>query len=521
MHIRSRQASIAPSHDEASRSLARPVPSKYSLDQSLLKLQQTIGNQSVQRLVHSQPVQGLRPSQGGLLQRKCACGGTPGLDGECAECRQKRLRRQLHPTSQPEAAAVPPIVHEVLRSPGQPLDTNTRACMELRFGHDFSQVRVHTDSRAAESARAVNAAAYTVGANIAFDTERFIPATVGGKRLLAHELAHVVQQQDAAGSQNQWIVSRSDHPLEREADSVAAQVSRDRAVTHQQLLTGTSSQIVQRDLALEPPVVVPEQPELTDAQAQAAIRYNRASYGVDSTRLIQDLVGVEQTGTFDEATVRAIARIQRDFGLQADGKAGADTYNLLIRELQAEDAAPETCLSLFQIVGPEPLRFFRSTTNPNQGTIGSRFFIKARFDPRCNCEEFEYRQYIAGSVDLHDVAGPTFNLNSYFIVPGGLSSTLKEDGDTSIPAGVAGHHYGHRRHADNPGDDRDRYLPDRSTGCEYAGHDYPELGPLPAAAGDSGDRYEWTMRFRGVITRSGHGVVEEKYWAIQDTVVIP
>jgi hypothetical protein len=96
MHFSARQskATNPPSHDEASRSLTRPVPSNHPLDHPLLELQPAIGNQGVQRLLHSQPVQGLRPSQGGLLQRKCACGGTPGPDGECAECRQKRLSRR-------------------------------------------------------------------------------------------------------------------------------------------------------------------------------------------------------------------------------------------------------------------------------------------------------------------------------------------------------------------------------------------------------------------------------------------
>lgn len=89
---------------------------------------------------------------------------------------------------------VPPIVHEVLRSPGQPLDPATRAFMELRFRHDFSQVRVHTDTLAAESVRAVNAFAYTVGRDIAFDVGEFAPATTTGRKLLAHELTHVVQQ---------------------------------------------------------------------------------------------------------------------------------------------------------------------------------------------------------------------------------------------------------------------------------------------------------------------------------------
>jgi hypothetical protein len=89
---------------------------------------------------------------------------------------------------------VPPIVHEVLVSSGQSLDATTRTFMESRFGHDFSQVRVHTDMKAAESARAVNALAYTVGHNVVFATGQYAPQTQQGHRLLAHELTHVTQQ---------------------------------------------------------------------------------------------------------------------------------------------------------------------------------------------------------------------------------------------------------------------------------------------------------------------------------------
>jgi hypothetical protein len=85
---------------------------------------------------------------------------------------------------------VPLIVHEVLRSPGQPLDSQTRAFFEPRFGHDFSKVRVHTDTRASESTRAVNALAYTVGQDVAFASGQYAPRTDAGARLLAHELAH-------------------------------------------------------------------------------------------------------------------------------------------------------------------------------------------------------------------------------------------------------------------------------------------------------------------------------------------
>ena len=94
--------------------------------------------------------------------------------------------------------AAPQIVHEVLRSPGQPLDVATRSSMEPRFGHDFSSVRVHSDAKAAESARAVNALAYTVGRDVVFGTGQFSPASTAGRKLIAHELTHVVQQQGAS-----------------------------------------------------------------------------------------------------------------------------------------------------------------------------------------------------------------------------------------------------------------------------------------------------------------------------------
>src|SRR5947207_9829261 len=97
-----------------------------------------------------------------LLQRKCACGGTQGPTGECEACRKKKLQRRVGNLPAPSSlnhrpstgSQAPPIVHEVLRSPGRPLDSNTRAFMEPRFGHDFSQVRLHTDDRAAKSALA-------------------------------------------------------------------------------------------------------------------------------------------------------------------------------------------------------------------------------------------------------------------------------------------------------------------------------------------------------------------------------
>lgn len=131
-----------------------------------------------------------------LLQRTCACGQyTSG--GECEECRNKRTL-QRHPASSSDPTGIPAIVREVLHSPGKPLETDTRNSMERRFGQDFSQVRIHTDAKAAESADAVNARAYTVGTDIAFNAGQYSSRSQSSRRLLAHELTHVVQQ--SAGS---------------------------------------------------------------------------------------------------------------------------------------------------------------------------------------------------------------------------------------------------------------------------------------------------------------------------------
>ena len=100
--------------------------------------------------------------------------------------------------------SVPEIVHDVLRSPGRPLDAVTRAFMEPRFGRDFSQVRVHADAEAAEAAASIHARAFTANRGIAFGAGQYAPQTQSGRGLLAHELTHVIQQ--SAGNENADLV---------------------------------------------------------------------------------------------------------------------------------------------------------------------------------------------------------------------------------------------------------------------------------------------------------------------------
>lgn len=103
---------------------------------------------------------------------------------------------QRFPAHQSRFSEPPPIVHEVLTSPGQPLDSATSTFMESRFGHGFSQVRVHTDSRAAQLAQSLNAQAFAVGRDVVFGAGQYAPQTFEGKRLIAHELTHVLQQRN-------------------------------------------------------------------------------------------------------------------------------------------------------------------------------------------------------------------------------------------------------------------------------------------------------------------------------------
>ena len=190
------------------------------------------------------------PVPPGLLQRKCADCGQNSVDGGgCRKCRKKRqiLRRcAIHQT---ESSEVPPIVHEVLNSPGQALDKDTRNFMEPRFGHDFSQVRVHSDAKAAASTRLVNALAYTVGQDLVFASGQYAPTTEAGQTLLAHELSHVVQQGNKKVASGALQIQPPDAIAEAEADRSANQVMVDQQAN---LLPRTGSLLMRR-LAVERP----------------------------------------------------------------------------------------------------------------------------------------------------------------------------------------------------------------------------------------------------------------------------
>ena len=132
------------------------------------------------------------------------------------------MRARLEPKmpARPVSTSAPPSVREVIRSPGQQLDAATRAAMEPRFGHDFGKVRIHADRQAGESAQAIDARAYTVGPDVVFGPGQYAPGSPSTNALLAHELAHVVQQSPAAAADRSLAISSPADAEEREAHAV-------------------------------------------------------------------------------------------------------------------------------------------------------------------------------------------------------------------------------------------------------------------------------------------------------------
>lgn len=142
--------------------------------------------EQVTRMPYSRGSTATSPLQ---LSRKCAAC----VEG-AEEQDEKTLRTARNGSAEAASSDAPDIVRDVLRSPGEPLDAVTRDLMESRFGQDFTGVRVHIGAGAASSARALNAQAYTLGNDVVFGAGKYSPNSADGRRLLAHELAHVVQQ---------------------------------------------------------------------------------------------------------------------------------------------------------------------------------------------------------------------------------------------------------------------------------------------------------------------------------------
>jgi hypothetical protein len=197
---------------------ARPASVEEPPLHPILQLQRQVGNQAVLAILRSGALQAklavsspqdpeekeadqvaervMRKRAGGAVAGSCTPGGEM-----CEECQKKQLEApggtpivQRRANTVGAMSDAPSIVRQTLGGSGRPLDSATRTDMESRFGYDFGDARIHADGQAAESAKSIDALAYTVGNNIAFGEGQYTPHSYTGRGLLAHELAHVVQQ---------------------------------------------------------------------------------------------------------------------------------------------------------------------------------------------------------------------------------------------------------------------------------------------------------------------------------------
>jgi hypothetical protein len=226
-----------------------------------------------------------------------------------------RLEPRARPAPRDGFRVAAPIVHHVLQAPGQPLGSEVQATMGAHLGHDFSRVRVHVDTRASRSADALNANAYTIGRDIVFGPHKYAPGTPTGRRLLAHELAHVVQQDGARLALADPIPVSAPTDL---AEERAQRKADDLAGVHESSAPGRSSPVgqspmmVQRDFGAP----IPQRGGLQGADAvipiERFIQYveevERANPG-DQPQEILSRIRVQYYGSSSQSSIIAFDQL--------------------------------------------------------------------------------------------------------------------------------------------------------------------------------------------------------------------
>ena len=300
------------------------------------------------------------------------------------------------------AAASPDLAHvdDALAGGGRPLDPATRRTMEARFGRDFAEVRIHDDARAAETAASIDASAFTVGQDVAFGPGRYAPRTAAGRELLAHELAHVVQQR---GPRLRGVVVDPERG-EASVGEAAPGVLLGQADTD----------------AAEPP---PEEDRTAAAPPVAAAAASASPAPSAPCRITSKTDVHAPDGTPDTRTTLAMGEVVH---LSVGGPAAdwaatggfprkgtrSTTFDWELSEPGAATVTATvpstgaTCSIGFTAVGPTGLRMGRASVDPvPAGTVGAGMRLIPHFEPLnvsfSNCEWLE-------------VPGPATGVSGYF-----------------------------------------------------------------------------------------------------------
>lgn len=327
-------------------------------------------------------------------------------------------------------------VQDTLGRAGRPLDRASREFAEQGFGMSFDHVRIHTDASAAASAEAIHSRAYTVGNQIVFGQGQYNPGTLEGRRLLSHELTHVVQQ-------------------------------------------GGGGEFVQRDFALEPPNGDADGRVLSAAEMQDAIAFNTTVMSsipnsAAMIELLRDVLGVAPIpAVIDEALVNAILDWQASYGLTQDGKLGPRSARPLFREIGAEGAG-----RCEVDTGPRySTGAILNSTPDGAGGEFATFNMLAEFksDPANNVLPSccEVRQLIAWDAAAVPSFAPDTVIHSGF-PPGHPADRWIEDRDD------ADQRYGHRAGPHSDPGDGDQYLDasgqqNQAFGHRFEGRDSPGI----------------------------------------------
>ncbi len=372
------------------------------------------------------------------------------------------------------ASPAPLLVDDALAAPGQPLDSGTRDFMEPRFGHDFSHVRVHSGTTAARSAQEVDARAYTVGHHIVLGAGQPATGTSEGRRLLAHELTHVVQQTGVGGAKR----SPGTHGMSPKA----------------------VQPMVQRDLAIEPPRPDAVGLTLTEAQMAASIAFDIRVLGSipDSEaviELIRDVLGVSKLpAVVDEDFVNGVVRWQASYGLAQDGRLGPTTARPLFREIGAEGAGHGEVRRPPRYTPAGPINV------PRAGARQAPFDMSAEFTsdpangvlPSC-CEVRQDIRWDAAFVAASAAAGNPVVPHAGFPAAHPANRWI-EDRD------AAGLRYGHRSGPFTDPGPGDRYLDTAGRQNQAFGHRYRAQDTPTGLAADRGS---WRFRLRVIDVCNG------------------
>lgn len=419
------------------------------------------------------------------IQRACAA---------CEDDERKTIHEKRAPSTGAGAGLDTAAAVRAAEHGGEALPKATRDFFEPFFGHDLGPVRVHASAEATRGARAVQARAYTIGHDIVFGHGEYAPDTAAGRRLLAHELTHVMQQRA--------VPSGSASELQRQPSGGPAP-------------SGGGSSGCGSDFKHEFAGEINE--ELPEAhRGVPRMYYASPPQGDNPGNPVEELVtgtpvDVGQKGGYG-GLWRAVCAQTSKMPTQILWVMGAYISNL------------EDCVTEFKVTRD---RVEQNVTAGPGGTtqIKGHHLVEVSFADRCGCADLEYRQFIAGvAVVTRSGSGTTEDLTDRFpYLPGGrLPPVMTEDGKR-----CAAKNYGHR---DQPGNvstgdycPEDRYIndagqTDQTNGCRYRSEDFPKL---TVTGMQSKDLVDLEVSFRGEVRQKGRVIKTEEWTDINTKVRTP